>query len=153
MTTTTIFFPPRLSTKSRSCFPVAKNCCHGYPLQGPVTWARDYNVSRKQTCVKKFSRIFLNATNSYTQVQKQSISFYFWKIGRDSFRYINGLLDYFYYFFRKSGEPVLGTSKIFPSKQNPYQTPKNTKKRLLDYFYYFFGKSGEPVLGTPTDYF
>ena len=33
------FFPPRLSTKSRSCFPVAKNCCHGYPLQGTVTRA------------------------------------------------------------------------------------------------------------------
>ena len=94
----------------------------------------------------------------------------FQKIGRASFRYIKNLpvetkslpnaqkhkkrlLDYFYYFFGKSGEPVLGSSKISPSKQNPYHTPKNTKKRLLDYFYYFFGKSGEPVSGTPTDYF
>ena len=54
MTTTTNFFPPRLSTKSRSCFPVAKNCCHGYPLQGPVTRARDFDHFKKFARKGKF---------------------------------------------------------------------------------------------------
>ena len=36
-------FPPR--------FPVAKNCCHGYPLQGTVTRARDYTIFRRKTAL------------------------------------------------------------------------------------------------------
>ena len=33
----------------------------------------------------------------------------FRKIGRAIFRYTDGLLDYFYYFFGKLAEPILGT--------------------------------------------
>ena len=52
----------------------------------------------------------------------------FWKIRRTSFRYINGPLDYFCYFFGKLGEPVSDTPKISPSKQNPYRTSQKQKK-------------------------
>ena len=40
------FFLPR--------FPVAKICCHGYPLQGPVTRARDFDHFKKFARKGKF---------------------------------------------------------------------------------------------------